>query len=87
MTRYIVRRLLVSIPVLLAIAAATFVLIQALPGGPFSTVGQKSMPEPMRLVMEQRYGLDRPLPSSSCATWAICCAVTWGPCCTRRARR
>jgi ABC-type dipeptide/oligopeptide/nickel transport system permease component len=61
MTRYIVRRLLISIPVLLAIAAATFVLIQALPGGPFSTVGLKSMPEPMRLVLEQRYGLDRPL--------------------------
>jgi oligopeptide transport system permease protein len=62
MTRYIVRRLLVSVPVLVAIALATFLLIQALPGGPFSTVGQKSMPEPIRLVMERRYGLDRPLP-------------------------
>jgi oligopeptide transport system permease protein len=62
MTRYILRRLLLSVPVLLAIALATFVLIQALPGGPFSTVGIKSMPEPMRLIMEQRYGLDRPLP-------------------------
>ena len=62
MTRHIVRRLLLSVPVLFAIAAATFALIQALPGGPFSTVGLKSMPESMRLVMEQRYGLDRPLP-------------------------
>jgi oligopeptide transport system permease protein len=61
MTRFIARRLLVSIPVLLAIAAATFALIQALPGGPFSTMGQKDMPEQVRLVMEQRYGLDRPL--------------------------
>jgi oligopeptide transport system permease protein len=61
MVRYIARRLLVSVPVLLAIALATFVLIQTLPGGPFSTVGLKSMPEPMRLLMEQRYGLDRPL--------------------------
>jgi oligopeptide transport system permease protein len=48
--------------VLLAIVLVTFVLIQALPGGPFSTVGLKSMPEPVRLAMEQRYGLDRPLP-------------------------
>jgi oligopeptide transport system permease protein len=61
MTRYIIRRLLVSVPVLLAIAAATFVLIQALPGGPFSTMGEKDMPEPVRIIMEQSYGLDRPL--------------------------
>lgn len=62
MTRYIIRRIFMSIPVLLAIALVTFILIQALPGGPFSTVGLKSMPEDMRAVMEQRYGLDRPLP-------------------------
>jgi len=62
MTRYIARRLLVSVPVLLAIALATFLLIQTLPGGPFSTVGLKSMPEPVRMLMERRYGLDRPLP-------------------------
>ena len=62
MTRYIARRVLVSVPVLFAIALATFLLIQTLPGGPFSTVGLKSMPEPIRLVMERRYGLDRPLP-------------------------
>lgn len=51
-----------SLPVLLAIAVATFALIQALPGGPFSKAGQKRMPDQMRQVMEQRYGLDRPLP-------------------------
>jgi oligopeptide transport system permease protein len=61
MTRYIIRRLLVSIPVLLAIALATFALIQALPGGPFSSVGQKEMPENIRLLLEHRYGLDRPV--------------------------
>jgi len=62
MTRYLARRVLVSVPVLLAVALATFLLIQTLPGGPFSTVGLKSMPEPVRLLMERRYGLDRPLP-------------------------
>lgn len=61
MTKYIVRRLLVSIPVLLAVALVTFALIQALPGGPFSTVGMKAMPDHMRVIMEQRYGLDKPL--------------------------
>lgn len=61
MTQYIVRRLLVSIPVIFAIVLATFTLIHALPGGPFDTVGEKSMPEQMRLIMERRYGLDKPL--------------------------
>jgi len=62
MTKYIVRRLLFSIPVLFAMVLASFLLIQALPGGPFDTVGERAMPEQMRLIMERRYGLDRPLP-------------------------
>jgi oligopeptide transport system permease protein len=61
MTKYIIRRLLVSIPVLFAITLATFLLIQALPGGPFSVTGMKQMPDHMRIVMERRYGLDKPL--------------------------
>jgi oligopeptide transport system permease protein len=61
MTQYIIRRLLVALPVMFAIILATFILIQALPGGPFDTVGVKSMPEHMRRIMERRYGLDKPL--------------------------
>ncbi|NOZ49741.1 MAG: ABC transporter permease [Chloroflexi bacterium] len=61
MTKFIIRRILFSIPVLLAITIFTFAVVQALPGGPFSTVGEKSMPEHMRLIMERRYGLDKPV--------------------------
>ncbi len=61
MTKFIVRRILFSIPVLFAITLFTFAVVQALPGGPFSTVGEKSMPEHMRLIMERRYGLDKPV--------------------------
>lgn len=61
MTKYIIRRILLSIPVLIAISLATFLMIQALPGGPFDTVGTKAMPEQMRQLLERRYGLDRPL--------------------------
>ncbi|RMF29809.1 MAG: ABC transporter permease [Chloroflexi bacterium] len=61
MTKYIIRRLLLSIPVVFAMILATFVLIQALPGGPFDTVGERAMPEHMRVIMERRYGLDKPL--------------------------
>jgi oligopeptide transport system permease protein len=32
-----------------------------MPGGPFDTVGTKTMPEPIKEILEQRYGLDRPL--------------------------
>lgn len=61
MIQYIIRRILVSIPVLFLILLASFLLVQALPGGPFDTVGERAMPEHMRLIMERRYGLDKPV--------------------------
>jgi oligopeptide transport system permease protein len=61
MTTYIIRRLLVAIPVLFFMILATFVLIQATPGGPFDSVGQRAMPPHIRDIMERRYGLDEPL--------------------------
>jgi oligopeptide transport system permease protein len=61
MTKYILRRLLVSVPVVFAMILATFAMIQALPGGPFDNVGERAMPEQVRILMERRYGLDKPL--------------------------
>jgi len=61
MLRYIVRRLLTSIPVVFLIILATFVLVQAMPGGPFDAVGMRAMPDHIRIVLERRYGLDKPL--------------------------
>jgi len=61
MTKYIFRRIIFAVPVLIAISMATFLLIQALPGGPFDSVGTKAMPEQIKALMERRYGLDRPL--------------------------
>lgn len=61
MTKYIIRRVLIAIPVVFAMVLATFALIQALPGGPFDTVGERAMPEPIREILERRYGLDRPV--------------------------
>ncbi len=60
MTKFIIRRLLFAIPVMFAIALVTFLIIQALPGGPFDAVGQKAMPEHIRELLERRYGLDQP---------------------------
>lgn len=61
MVNYIIRRLLIAIPVVLLMILATFLLIQAVPGGPFDAVGERAMPEQMRLILERKYGLDKPL--------------------------
>jgi oligopeptide transport system permease protein len=61
MTTYIIRRLLVSIPVIFFMVLATFLLVQAMPGGPFDAVGQRAMPEHIRVLLERRYGLDDPV--------------------------
>lgn len=61
MINYIIRRLLIAIPVVFLIILAAFVLIHAVPGGPFDTVGERPMPDYMRDILERRYGLDKPL--------------------------
>lgn len=59
MTAYIIRRVLWTIPVLWAIATVTFVLMHAVPGGPFDR--DKELPPPVRANLERKYGLDDPL--------------------------
>ncbi len=60
MTKFIIRRILVAIPVMFAIIFFTFLLMRAVPGGPFDFSGSKSTPETIRRALEQRYGLDQP---------------------------
>src|SRR6266536_607930 len=62
MLRYVVRRLLLLIPILIGVSILIFFWIRALPGNPArALLGERSTPE---LVKEykQRYGLDRPIP-------------------------
>lgn len=59
MLRFITRRLLETIPVLFIIATATFFMMRAAPGGPFS--GEKNMRKEVLANMEKHYGLDKPL--------------------------
>jgi len=61
MTRYILRRILFSIPVLIAIVFFAFLMVRLQPEGPFNTTpGGFPMPENLRLMMETRFGLHRP---------------------------
>lgn len=59
MFAYIVRRLLWMIPLLWAVATVTFLLMHAVPGGPFDR--EKEVPPSVLRNLEARYGLDKPL--------------------------
>ena len=59
MGRYIVRRLLWMVVVLLVVSAITFGLMHAVPGGPFDT--EKALPPEIIANLEARYHLDEPL--------------------------
>lgn len=60
MTRYIIRRILGFIPVLLSVALFTFVLVRAIPGGPFDFAGDKALPPQVVANIEAKYHLDWP---------------------------
>src|ERR671916_374552 len=61
MLRFVVRRLLLLVPILLGLSILIFAWVRALPGSPAeSLLGERSTPE---LVAEyrERYGLDDPI--------------------------
>jgi ABC-type dipeptide/oligopeptide/nickel transport system permease component len=61
MAKYIVRRILLTIPILFAILVVTFAFSHAMPGGPFDTTGNKSLPPHIRAQLEQQFNLDKPV--------------------------
>ena len=61
MVTYIIRRMLISIPVIFLMVLATFLLVHAMPGGPFDAVGERPMPPAIREILIERWGLNEPL--------------------------
>lgn len=62
MTRYLLRRLVLLVPVLLGIMTAVFVLLQLIPGDPaVALAGEKASVEQVARAREE-FGLNRPLP-------------------------
>jgi ABC-type dipeptide/oligopeptide/nickel transport system permease component len=59
MGHYIVRRLVYLFVVLFVVSAITFVLMHAVPGGPFDR--EKALPEEIIANLEKRYHLNEPL--------------------------
>ncbi len=61
MTTFIIRRVLGFIPVLFGVALFTFVLVRAIPGGPFDTAGDRQLPPAVVANIEAKYHLDWPV--------------------------
>src|SRR5215204_5419845 len=62
MLRYVVRRLLLLVPILIGVSILIFFWVHALPGNPASALlGERATPELVEQYKE-RYGLDRSLP-------------------------
>jgi len=59
MTRYIIRRVLVFVPVLWVIITMTFFMVRLAPGGPFDA--ERALSESAREGLEAAYNLDAPL--------------------------
>ena len=59
MFRFILRRFLETIPVLLVIVTATFFMLRLVPGGPFTA--EKAVSKEILKNLEAHYGLDKPL--------------------------
>lgn len=59
MLRFVLRRLLQTIPVIFFIITATFFMVRFVPGGPFTA--EKAIPPEILKNLEAHYGLDQPL--------------------------
>jgi oligopeptide transport system permease protein len=59
MLRFILARLLQTIPVLFVVATLAFFMVRSVPGGPFDS--EKSVPEEVKREIEAFYGMDKPL--------------------------
>jgi oligopeptide transport system permease protein len=58
MFRFIIRRLLVTIPTILVVISITWVLIKLAPGNFYS--GEKRLPPAIEKAVREKYGLDKP---------------------------
>ena len=61
MLRFVVRRLLLLVPILLGLSLLVFLWIRALPGGPAQALlGERATPQSIAQI-EHQYGLDQPI--------------------------
>ena len=59
MAKYIVKRILLAIVTIWAVATLTFFLMNLVPGGPF--LSEKAISPQAQAALEAKYGLDKPM--------------------------
>ena len=59
MTKYVIGRIAVAVPTLLALIVLSYLLMYAAPGGPFAS--ERTLPQAVIDNVNARYGLDQPL--------------------------
>ncbi len=59
MLKFIIKRVLASVPVLFLVAVLTFLMIHSAPGGPFDS--EKAVPKEVLKNLNERYNLDAPI--------------------------
>ena len=59
MTKFVVRRLFWTIPVILLVILFTFLMMRQIEGNPFRT-SERAIPEAIQANLERKYGLDQP---------------------------
>lgn len=62
MGRYIIRRLIQAVPLLILISMAMYALIQLLPGGPDQVIFNPHLSAAGRAALRAKFGLDQPVP-------------------------
>jgi oligopeptide transport system permease protein len=78
MLNFIARRLAVAIPTILILIVASFMLMYAAPGGPFTK--ERKLPPEVLANIEAKYGLDKPLPVQIMNyTWNVVAHFDFGP--------
>src|SRR5436189_2722884 len=79
MSRYLLRRALVSMPALLGISVVLFTVLALAPGDPFEELATNpNVPPEVRMNLRAKFGLDDPLPIRY-ARWVTAMAKgDWG---------
>ena len=78
MGKYIVRRLLQMIPVIIGATFLIFVMVFGLPGDPAQgRCGERPCPPSYVAAFNKEYNLDKPLVVQYLSTWAMCFRVIW----------
>lgn len=79
MGRYVIRRLVQTLPLLFAISVVSFAILKFTPGGPLSAYeGNPDFTEADRLRLEKAFGLDQPLPVQYASWIGSFVRLDWG---------